>query len=169
MLTMLYQQYGSAGTAGLDLHPVHERPRQEDSPSGLTQKILRRQRIGHRIGIEAPALIANADHQVALRDIELDGDFFAAVVGVAMHDRVDRDLAHRHGDPVAVAFVEPGVFGNPLGCRFGLVHAFNAAVENDRLMLIHRYHIATKNPDAQATPAGKDNSDRTVPTWHEWR
>ena len=62
----------------LQLHVVHEAAHEEDAAAARLQDVLGRERIGDVVGIEAFALVADADDElgrrIAGREGELDGD-----------------------------------------------------------------------------------------------
>ena len=104
-----HADFHAAFRRALQLHVVHEVADEEDAAAARLEQVLRRERVGDRLRIEAFALIADANHQLGLgrrRRFELDEHALGRVVAVAVLDGVDDRLADRDADPVDRVLVE---------------------------------------------------------------
>ncbi len=117
----------------LQVHFVHEAANQEDAAAAAFQEILRRQRVGHRCGVEPGAFVAHADVRrpagYGLERRELDVHPLASVVPVAVFDGVDDRLAHGDVDPVPGLLVEAGQASDVVADDLHQVEHLEGAVE----------------------------------------
>src|SRR5262245_2505026 len=109
-----------------ELHVVHEAAHEEDPAPARLQDVLGRERIGDGVGIEALALIGDANDElrgfVARREGEFDGDELAGILAVAVLDGVDDGLAAGDADPVRGVFVERGHMAHAIAEDLHEVH-----------------------------------------------
>src|SRR5271166_2712944 len=135
---------------------VHECPHQEYSTARLLQKIFRGQRIGHFLGYETAALVADGhDH---LAPILLEGQVHALLgsVGVAVQDGIDHRLANRHCYPAARVFIEAGLRGHLVGHLFGLVHAIQRGLHAIRNALWRGHQGLPISPEIYLIPVANN-------------
>ena len=107
-----HADFHAALGAAPHVHFVHEAADQEDAAAAGLQDVLRRQRIGDLLRVEALALVFDADDELG-RVVrgdgrELDDHAFRFVVPVAMLDGVDHGFANRDADPVQRIVVQTG-------------------------------------------------------------
>src|SRR6185436_1647145 len=80
-----------------ELHVVHEAAHEEDAAAARFEDVLGRERIGDLAGIEAFALVDDADRElrgfVGGGEGEFDGDELAGIFAVAVLDGVDDRFA----------------------------------------------------------------------------
>src|SRR5258708_27217012 len=107
-----HAHFHAASGGALQPHVVHETAHEEDAASAGFEHVLGRERIGDLGGLEPLPLIGDLDHELGRRldrgEREFDRDVLAAILAVAVLDRVDDRLADGDADPVDRILVEGG-------------------------------------------------------------
>src|ERR1044071_6731239 len=140
-----HADFHAAFRHALQLHVVHEVADQENAAAAGFQEVFGSERVGHFFGVEAFALVANADAQFGsgfgCGGFELDEHMFGRVVPVAMLDGVDHRLAHRNADPVERVFVEADASSHVIAHNLYEIDHFEDAVEfePDRPAAVRRH------------------------------
>src|SRR5947208_13526355 len=78
-----------------------------------------------------------------------------------MQHSIDRGLAHRHGDAVAVVIFEAGFGGHLLGGGFGGVHALQSGIESVRDPVASRLHWFAQSLLVACRRAGRISAGQT--------
>jgi hypothetical protein len=111
---------------------IHEGFDEEDAPARTAENVLRRQRVGNGIRVEAGALIRDADDQCVGVGFKRGCDVLGSIVCVAVEDGVNRGLSHRHGDVGDGVFIESGALSKVLCGSFYRVDALEVGTERER-------------------------------------
>src|SRR5229473_1497674 len=110
----------------VQLYVVHKTAHEEDAASAGFEHVLGRERVGNLRRLEPRALIGDLDHELRRRlhrgERELDGDDFAAILAVAVFDRVDDGFPYRDADPVDRVLVEGGQLPHAIAENLHKVH-----------------------------------------------
>src|SRR5262249_7286635 len=106
---------------------------EKDAAAARLEDVFGSQRVGHLVGLEAFALIDDADDKLVRfgngRHRELDGDDLAVVFTVAVFDGVDDRFAHGDADPVHRVLVEAGQLSDAIADHLDEVHHVEVAVD----------------------------------------
>ena len=122
---------------------VHEVANQEDAAAAGLEDVFGRERVGDFFGLEALALVFDADHELVggrrRHRAELDEHALVRIVLVAVLDGVDDRLADRDADPVQLILVEAGRLADVIADDLHEVeHVERAAeLETDRVRWNH--------------------------------
>jgi hypothetical protein len=117
----------------LYLDIVHKSADEKDAAAGMAKEVLFCQGIWKRRGIEAFALIGDADFQVVAGARDLKVDSLIGVVTIAVDDGVYHAFAGGHADFVKVVFGEAGGCGGIHNEGIGTVDAIEGGLE----LLVH--------------------------------
>jgi len=77
---------------------IHEGSDEKDAAAGAAQEVLRGEWVGQRGGVEAGALVADANGERVGAGLEGCGDVLGRAVGVTVEDCVDGGLSRGHDD-----------------------------------------------------------------------
>src|SRR5579884_634658 len=124
-------QFGPALRPLADPHIVHEGAHQQQPAPGGFQQILLRQRIGNVGQLEPAPLIQQADDQAVRLEGIGEEDLLVALHAVAVVQRVDDALPHRHGHVMDFGFVIAQRFGQALGHQLGQIDGLPGRLQSD--------------------------------------
>lgn len=108
---------------------IHERADEKDTAAGAAEKIFRGERIGKFLGIDALALVGDAEDEFRAGVFKRERYLLRGIVLIAVEHSIDGSLAHSHGDVEALVFVEPGFFSQFVCRGLHLRHAVHGGVE----------------------------------------
>ena len=138
---------------------VHEAAHEEDAAAARLEDVLGRQRIGDLLGLEALALVEDADDQLARiggrRERELDGHQLAVVLAVAVLDGVDDRLADGDADPVDRVLVQAGELADAVADDLDEVQHVEVAVDLQPDGAAARQHAGVAPPARRARTHGE--------------